>query len=161
MTKPYHELIAGRIYCGGAQDIQQMVDEEQITVVVDLRAESTACAAEHPELVWVQIPLSDHAEQPEDDLFREAIVAVVEAYRLGQKVAFHCGGGKGRTGTVAAGVLLELGLCQTLPEAEAMAKSIRPVINLQPDQRLSLARLYPVGSATSPVGSLLSMHQGV
>ena len=28
MTKPYHELIAGRIYCGGAQDVQQMVDEE-------------------------------------------------------------------------------------------------------------------------------------
>ncbi len=61
MTKPYHELIAGRIYFGGAQDVQQMVDEEQIAVVVDLRAESTACAAEHPELIWVQIPLSDHA----------------------------------------------------------------------------------------------------
>lgn len=42
-----------------------------------------------------------------------------------------------------------------------MAKSIRPVINIKPDQRLSLARLYPVGSATSPAGSLLSMHQGV
>ena len=79
MTKPYHELIAGRIYFGGAQDVQQMVDEEQIAVVVDLRAESTGCAAEHPELIWVQIPLSDHAEQPEDDLFREAIVAVVDA----------------------------------------------------------------------------------
>ncbi len=122
-----------------------MVDEEQIAVVVDLRAESTACAAEHPELIWVQIPLSDHAEQPEDELFREAIVAVVEAYRLGQKVAFHCGGGKGRTGTgtVAVGVLLELGVCKTLAEAEAMAKSIRPVINIKPDQRLSLSRLYP------------------
>lgn len=161
MTKPYHELIAGRIYCGGAQDVQQMVDEDQVAVVVDLRAESTACAAEHSELVWVQIPLSDHADQPEDDLFREAIVAVVEAYRLGQKVAFHCGGGKGRTGTVAAGVLLELGLCQTLVEAEAMAKSIRPVINIKPDQRLSLARLYPACSATSPAGSLSSMHLGV
>ena len=67
----------------------------------------------------------------------------------------------GCSGTVAAGVLLELGLCQTLPEAEAMAKSIRPVINIKPDQRLSLARLYPVGSTTSPAGSLLSMHQGV
>jgi hypothetical protein len=52
------------------------------------------------------------------------------------------------TGTVAAGVLLELGLCQTLPEAEAMAKSIRPVINIKPDQRLSLMCLC-VGEGTS------------
>lgn len=152
MTKPYHELIAGRIYCGGAQDIQQMVDDEGITLVVDLRAESTGCAASQPGLQWLQIPLSDHAEQPEDELFRAAIHAVVDAYRQGQKVAFHCGGGKGRTGTVAAGVLLELGLCKNVPEAEAMAKSIRPVINIKSDQRLSLSRLYPhQGDAGSAV----------
>lgn len=143
MTKPYHELIAGRIFFGGAQDIQQMVDEDQIAVVVDLRAESTGCAASQPELKWIQIPLGDNAEHPEDELFRDAIGAVVDAYQQGQKVAFHCGGGKGRTGTVAAGVLLELGVCKTLSEAEAMAKSIRPVINIKPDQHLSLSRLYP------------------
>jgi protein-tyrosine phosphatase len=56
-------------------------------------------------------------------------------------VAFHCGGGKGRTGTVAAGVLLELGLCSTLAEAEA--KAIRPVVNIKPDQRKALEHLYP------------------
>lgn len=143
MTKPYHELIAGRIYFGGAQDIQQMADEEGIAVVVDLRAESTGCAASQPELLWVQIPLGDNAEQPEDELFRDAIGAVVEAYQQGKKVAFHCGGGKGRTGTVAAGVLLELGVCKTLPEAAALAKTIRPVINIKPDQYLSLRHLYP------------------
>jgi protein-tyrosine phosphatase len=143
MTKSYHELIAGRIFFGGAQDIQQMVDEDHIAVVVDLRAESTGCAASQPELKWVQIPLGDNAEHPEDELFRDAIGAVVDAYQQGLKVAFHCGGGKGRTGTVAAGVLLELGVCKTLAEAEAMAKSIRPVINIKPDQRLSLSRLYP------------------
>ena len=149
MTKPYHELIAGRIFFGGAQDIQQMADEEQIAVVVDLRAESTGCAASQPELQWVQIPLSDHAEQPEDELFRAAIAAVVEAYQQGQKVAFHCGGGKGRTGTVAAGVLLELGVCKSLAEAAAMAKSIRPVINIKLDQYQALSRLYPEASSLS------------
>lgn len=143
MTKPYHELIAGRIFFGGAQDIQQMVDEDQIALVVDLRAESTGCAASQPELKWIQIPLSDNAEHPEDELFRDGIRAVVDAYQQGQKVAFHCGGGKGRTGTVAAGVLLELGICNTLAKAEAMAKSIRPVIKIKPDQYQALSRLYP------------------
>ncbi|WP_430039636.1 hypothetical protein [Paenibacillus ehimensis] len=27
----------------------------------------------------------------------------MEVYHEGKKIAFHCGGGKGRTGTVAAG----------------------------------------------------------
>ena len=67
----------------------------------------------------------------------------MSAYRDGKKVAFHCGGGKGRTGTVAAGVLLELGLCSTLGEAEAAAKAIRPVVNIKPDQREALESLYP------------------
>lgn len=108
MSKLYHALIHGHIYCGGANDIQQMVDEDGIDVVVDLRAEATGCATHHPEVQWVHIPLSDHAEEPEEQLFRDAILAVVDAYQNGHKVAFHCGAGRGRTGTVAAGVLLEL-----------------------------------------------------
>jgi hypothetical protein len=40
MQKQYHELIAGRIYFGGASDIQQIADVEHIDVVVDLREES-------------------------------------------------------------------------------------------------------------------------
>lgn len=44
---------------------------------------------------------------------------------------------------MAAGVLLELGLCSTLGEAEAAAKAIRPVVNIKPDQREALESLYP------------------
>ena len=143
MQKQYHELIAGRIYFGGASDIQQIADVEHIDVVVDLREESTGCAASNPALIWQQIPLGDNADQPQAKLFKYAIQAVVSAYRDGKKVAFHCGGGKGRTGTVAAGVLLELGLCSTLGEAEAAAKAIRPVVNIKPDQREALESLYP------------------
>jgi hypothetical protein len=39
-------------------------------------------------------------------------------------------------------VLLELGICKTIDEAELMAKSIRPVINVKPDQRASLVKLH-------------------
>ncbi|NBS15791.1 MAG: protein tyrosine phosphatase [Gammaproteobacteria bacterium] len=143
MEKQYHALIEDRIYFGGANDVQQMADEENIDVVVDLREESTGCAASQPHLTWTQIPLGDHALVPESDLFKNAIDAVVSAYREGKKVAFHCGGGRGRTGTVAAGVLLELGLCSTLEEAEAKAKSIRPVLSIKAEQRVALEQIYP------------------
>lgn len=143
MQKQYHELIAGRIYFGGAGDIQQIADAERIEMVVDLREESTGCAASNPALIWLRIPLEDNADLPQAELFKDAILAVVSAYRDGKKVAFHCGGGRGRTGTVAAGVLLELGLYSTLDEAEAAAKAIRPVINIKPDQREALELLYP------------------
>lgn len=143
MNKPYHELILGRIYFGGAADIQQMVDEEGVEVVVDLREEATACAATAEGVRWVQIPLADHAEAPEPALFASAIAAVTEAYQQGRKVAFHCGAGRGRTGTVAAGVLLALGLARDVDSAIAQAKAIRPQLNVKPLQRESLERLYP------------------
>lgn len=43
------------------------------------------------------------------ELFQQAINQVVEAYRSGKKVGFHCGGGSGRTGAVAVGTLTTLG----------------------------------------------------
>lgn len=143
MEKQYHALIEERIYFGGAKDVEQIANEENIDVVVDLREESTGCAASQSDLIWIQIPLGDHALVPESDLFKSAIDAVVSAYREGKKVAFHCGGGRGRTGTVAAGVLLELGLCATLEEAEAKAKSIRPILSIKPEQRVALEQIYP------------------
>jgi len=142
LDKAYQALIADRIYFGGAKDVPAMVENEKIQVVVDLREDSKACESTDPTVAWVKIPLGDNATEPEDKLFAQAIQAVVLAYHQNKKVAFHCGGGKGRTGTVAVGVLLELGLCKTIDEAEAMAKSIRPVINVKPDQLASLVKLY-------------------
>ena len=76
MNKPYHELIPGRIYFGGAADIQQMVDEEGVEVVVDLREESSGCAASAENVRWLQVSLADHATTPEPALFASAIAAV-------------------------------------------------------------------------------------
>lgn len=140
-NKSYHQLITGHVYLGGASDVAAMVEQDGVQVIVDLREESTGCAAAN--VSWTKIPLGDDPGQDQAALFKAAIDAVVTAYRAGQKVGFHCGGGKGRTGTVAVGVLLELGLCQTLEEAEAKAKAIRPVISMKPAQRTALQQLYP------------------
>jgi protein-tyrosine phosphatase len=59
------------------------------------------------------------------------------------KFAFHCGGGSGRTGTVAVGTLLSLGKAKTIGEAEEMAKAARPKINVKPQMKEALHRLFP------------------
>lgn len=127
---------------GGAQDVQTMVDTEGVEVVVDLREEAEQCAASGTGLQWVKVPLGDEADEPQEQLLHTAIKAVVDAYNEGKKVAFHCGGGKGRTGTVAYGTLLELGLAESIEDAEQKAKNIRPILNIKPAQRKSLESIY-------------------
>jgi protein-tyrosine phosphatase len=141
-TKAYQSLHENRIFFGGAADVEQMVKQEQIDVVVDLRGEATTCAYPSEAVQWVQVPLGDNDPQPQDLLFKQAIDEVVGAYRAGKKVGFHCGGGKGRTGTVAAGTLVALGVCATVDEAERVAQAIRPVINIKPEQKEALYKIF-------------------
>jgi protein-tyrosine phosphatase len=126
---------------GSASDMQQAVDTEGISVVVDLRAESTGCAAKG-SVKWIKVPLGDNSPSAEVDLFDQAIDEVIAAYKDGKKVAFHCGMGRGRTGTVAAGVLLRLGLSPNLAQAEEDAKAIRPEISIQPVQHKALEAIF-------------------
>ncbi|WP_214629607.1 protein-tyrosine phosphatase family protein [Paenibacillus agaridevorans] len=142
MQKNYHNLVDDKIFFGGAADVEDMFRNEGIEVVVDLRAEATECSYFNESLKWIQVPLGDNAEEPQDQLFKQAVSHVVEAYKAGKKVGFHCGGGSGRTGAVAVGTLIELGKSQTIDEAEDLAKSIRPKVNIKPPQRAALEKLY-------------------
>ncbi|MFS0874054.1 dual specificity protein phosphatase family protein [Paenibacillus xylanilyticus] len=140
--KEYHALVADKIYMGGAADVEALVLNEGIEVVVDLRGEATECAYPAAHVKWVKVPLDDDTKEHEAELFKQAIHEVVGAYNAGKKVAFHCGGGKGRTGTVAAGTLLELGLASSIQDAELKAKTIRNIINIKPMQKELLKKLY-------------------
>ncbi|MFS0728293.1 dual specificity protein phosphatase family protein [Paenibacillus sp. 1P07SE] len=140
--KTYHALIEDRIFMGGAADVKAMVSEEQVEVIVDLREEATECAYPETDAAWIKVGIGDNAETPQEDLFQEAINQVVTAYREGKKVAFHCGGGKGRTGAVSIGTLIALGAASSIEEAERMAKEIRPVIQIREPQREALKKLF-------------------
>ncbi|WP_261302676.1 protein-tyrosine phosphatase family protein [Paenibacillus andongensis] len=142
MPKNYQALIEDKIFFGGASDVEDMVKNENVEVIVDLRGEATECAFSAGNVEWIQIPLGDNAEGPQDQLFQKAIDHVVEAYNSGKKVGFHCGGGKGRTGAVAIGTLITLGKSQTIEEAEKIAQSIRPVVNVRAPQREALEKLF-------------------
>ncbi|MFE5321647.1 dual specificity protein phosphatase family protein [Paenibacillus sp. NPDC056579] len=141
--KNYHALIPNKIFMGAAADVESMVKNEGIDIIVDLRGEATECAYPAANAKWIQISLEDNASTPQEKGFERAIQAVTEAYHQNKKVAFHCGGGKGRTGTVAVGALLALGLSDTFEEAEAKAKSIRSIIDIKPSQKEALSKLYP------------------
>lgn len=142
MEKNYHDLHEGKIFMGGAADVEAMEKNEGIEVIVDLRGEAVACAFPESTARWVQIPLGDNSPESQDLLFKRAIDEVVEAYRSDKKVAFHCGGGKGRTGTVAAGTLLALGIAHDIDEAETKAKHIRSVIDIKPVQKEALMKIF-------------------
>jgi protein-tyrosine phosphatase len=142
MQKNYQSLIEDKIFFGGAADVEDMVKNEGVDVIVDLRGEAAECAYPAADAAWIQVPLGDHAEGPQDELLQQAINHVIEAYKSGKKVGFHCAGGGGRTGAVAVGTLITMGKCQTISEAEALAKSIRPKVNIKPPQRETLEKLF-------------------
>lgn len=137
MTKNYHELIKDRIYIGGADDVKEMMRNENADVIFDLRAEA-------PEADYDRIhsPIVDDAEN-QDESIKQSIEHVVNAYNEGKKVYFHCAGGSNRTGTVAIGSLLSLGKAKTIEDAEEMAQAARPKINVKPEMKDSLHRLFP------------------
>ncbi|CAN7273933.1 protein-tyrosine phosphatase family protein [Paenibacillus sp. LjRoot56] len=142
MKKNYQALVEDKIFFGGASDVEDMIKNENVEVVVDLRGEATESAYPADGVEWLHVPLGDNAEEPQDQLFQQAINHVVEAYKSGKKLGFHCGGGKGRTGAVAVGTLIALGKSENIEDAESLAKSIRPVISIRQPQREALEKLF-------------------
>ncbi|MGX5454450.1 protein-tyrosine phosphatase family protein [Bacillus cereus] len=137
----YHELVKGKVYIGGVDAIQDAVKKHGITEVFDLRA-----GGEEPERFPAgtkrhAYPIVEGVEG-QDESVRNAIVAVKEAVEQDKKVFFHCSGGRNRTGTVATGLLIELGIADNIEEAEQKAKEIRSIINIKPELREVLGNLY-------------------
>jgi protein-tyrosine phosphatase len=139
----YHALVEDRIFFGGAKDVEAMIKNEKVDVIIDLRGEATQSAYPTAYTEWIQIPLGDDSPIVTEQLFKRAIEEVVGAYKAGKKVGFHCGAGSGRAGTVAAGTLIALGLASTVSEAEEIAKSIRPIVDMGFAQKAALFKLYP------------------
>ncbi|QMT16595.1 dual specificity protein phosphatase family protein [Planococcus maritimus] len=140
MNEAYQQLVKDRIFIGGAADAKTAVANEGIDVVFDLRAEAGDSDESYTR---VHAPIVDDSTEQQDESIQEAIDGVVTAYEEGKKVFFHCAGGSNRAGTVAIGTLLALGEAKTVEEAEQMAMSARPKINVKPELKESLQRLYP------------------
>ncbi|GEN84120.1 hypothetical protein SLU01_24320 [Sporosarcina luteola] len=137
-NKPYKAIVTDRIFFGGVDAIEELMANEKIDVIYDLRADVDG---ELPSEISIHQPLLDDAES-QDDSIREAVNKVMEAYREGKNVYFHCNTGRGRGGTLAAATLLELGKAENVEEAELMTEAIRPETNIKPAFKEALKRLY-------------------
>ncbi len=134
----YDELIAGRVYFGGADDAEQVVLEKKVDKVVDVRVNGRL---EQVDYTYIHKPIADESKHIADSI-KAGVEEVVKAYEAGEKVYFHCGSGGGRAGVMAVATLIELGLAKSLDEAEAMAKEARSKVNIRPNMREALEKLY-------------------
>lgn len=121
--------------------MKDILENERVDVIFDLRAESPNVDSEYNR---VHSPIVDDAENQEESI-KKSIDHVVNAYNEDKNVYFHCQGGSNRTGTVAIGTLLALGKASTIDEAEEIAKKARPKINVKPEMKEALKRIYPNG----------------
>ena len=137
MTKNYQAVIDDRIFVGGVADVQTAIDEEKIDVVYDLRAEVEGPSS---NITKHQPIVDDGAFQ--DESIRTGVKQIVQDYQDGKKIFFHCNTGRGRAGTMAVATLLELRLADTIEEAESKVKMIRPEIDVKPQKKEALKRIY-------------------
>nr|WP_179392717.1 dual specificity protein phosphatase family protein [Sporosarcina sp. JAI121] len=138
MEKNYGELIPNRIFIGGVDAIDNLLAKEKIDIIYDLRAEVNSAL---PSEKSIHQPIVDDAEQ-QDDSILAAVKKVIDAYNQGKNIYFHCNTGRGRAGTIATATLLELSLANSIEEAEEMAKEARSNINIKPQFKDALKRIY-------------------
>ena len=139
MTKKnYEEPIPNRIFIGGVEAIRDVLENEKIDVIYDLRAELRDGPSNK---LSIHQPIVDDGEK-QDESIKAAVKEVVDAYHSGKNVYFHCNTGRGRAGTIAAATLLELELANSVEDAEQKAKEVRPQINIRPQLKDALKRIY-------------------
>ncbi|MGB5946617.1 protein-tyrosine phosphatase family protein [Paenisporosarcina sp.] len=135
--KNYQALIDDRIFIGGVDDVTSAIEEEKIDVVYDLRAEVAASSSE----ISKQQPIVDDGAF-QDESIRTGVKQIVQDYQDGKKIFFHCNSGRGRAGTMAVATLMELRLADTIKEAEARVKMVRPEVDVKPQFKDALKRIY-------------------
>ena len=135
--KQYQALIGDRIFVGGFADVESVIEEEKIDVVYDLRAEVAASSSD----ISKHQPIVDDGEF-QDESIRTGVKQIVQDYQDGKKIFFHCNSGNGRAGTMAVATLMELRLADSIEEAEAQVKMIRPQVNVKPQLKEALKRIY-------------------
>ena len=107
----------------GASAIVTLIEDHEIT---SLEVSDLGRMTRERHMAWVHLPIRDVSVP--DDLFESAWKQADEGLRArlrdGFNVLVHCKGGLGRAGTVAARLLIELGM--TPAEAIAAVRKARP-----------------------------------
>ena len=106
-------------------------------ISLDLTCEFTESIAKWPSVSYLGFPMLDGSGATAEQLRTLA----AEITKMPSPVLIHCAQGHGRTGLVAAAVLLASGKAQTAEEAIAMIQSVRPGVELNRMQRSLLEKI--------------------
>lgn len=129
-----HEIIPG-LWLGGRVLTGELPDN--ISLIVDLTAEFIEPQDVIAQKTYICLPTLD-GSVPSD----EKLLEIVEKICSWQgNVYLHCALGRGRSATVAAGILLAKGMVNDVDRAKTLLQSIRPGVDFSSTQRQSLERL--------------------
>ncbi|WP_238600547.1 protein-tyrosine phosphatase family protein [Metasolibacillus meyeri] len=134
----YDELVKGRIFFGGVADAKGAVEAENIDIVYDVRMN----AVQDGEVPTCPIMCSPIVEQDLAGSIKAGATGIKETYEAGKNIYIHCGSGNGRASVMATAVLVELGLANDLESAEQLVKEMRQTVNIRPNMREALEKLY-------------------
>lgn len=107
----------------GADAVVTMLPNTEITI---LDVASLGQETEHAGMQWFQLPVEDDCAPEEifEIAFKQAKDSLLALIEKKATIAIHCKGGSGRTGLMAAALLLESGM--QWDDVKALVQSIRP-----------------------------------
>jgi protein-tyrosine phosphatase len=132
--RPFHEIVPG-LWLGRRPLPGEL--PAGVALVVDLTAEFPAACRAAPGREYRCLPLLD-AAVPRTSALPELVAELAGR----QGVYLHCAQGHGRSGLVAAAVLLARGLADNPAEAVSFVRTVRPGVRLRKGQRRYLEMLH-------------------
>ena len=107
----------------GADAVVTMMPDAELS---EFKADSLPAECAALGLAWFQLPVEDDCapEAPFAAAFANHKTALLARLASGQTLAIHCRGGSGRTGLMAAILLLEAGYAPT--QVKSLVQGLRP-----------------------------------
>jgi protein-tyrosine phosphatase len=135
-----------RLIGDGAQVLASLMEEHEydLLLIKDLRTRATAKGL---DVRWFPIVDVSVPKRSQIDDFATFVRGLVEAVQTNKTVVIHCRGGIGRSGTVAACCLVQLGV--SADEAIRMTRAARPGAIETPSQEEWVAH-FATHLASSP-----------
>jgi Predicted protein-tyrosine phosphatase len=123
----------------GAQAVITMMTTEELH---EHQVDTIPLICNELGMAWYHLPVEDSCapEQPFAEAFVCQKTILMDLVRSGSTIAIHCHGGTGRTGTMAAILMLELGYAPA--QVKAQIQQIRPKALTSPVQVNYLIQHY-------------------